>query len=120
MTRAFPKIASYAFTTLHPHFGTLKFNDTFELSIADLPGLIEGASQNKGLGHRFLKHVERTKILIFILDGSNPSTEERNPLDDLICLFTELSLYDRSLVEKPYLIVIILFITNLTLTLGSK
>jgi len=105
MTRAFPKIANYEFTTLHPHFGLLKFHDTYELRIADLPGLIEGAAQNKGLGHKFLKHIERTKILLFVLDGSLASNEKRSPLNDIICLFTELNLYHKSLTEKPFLIV---------------
>ena len=106
LTRAVPKIAPYAFTTLHPHLGKLKFYDSFTLTIADLPGLIEGAHINKGLGHKFLKHVERTKILIFVLDGSLDPFENRSPLNDLITLFNELSMFNKSYLEKPFLLVL--------------
>ena len=69
LTRAFPKIASYPFTTLRPYIGILNFVDGFQMSLADLPGLIQGASQNKGLGHDFLRHIEKTKALLYVLDG---------------------------------------------------
>ena len=104
MTRAVPKIASYPFTTLHPHIGKLKFTDTNSLTVADLPGLIEGAHQNKGLGHKFLRHVERTKILLFVLDGSLDPYEKRSPLNDLLSLFSELSLYNSRFAQKPFLV----------------
>ncbi len=104
LTRAVPKIAPYPFTTLHPHIGKLKFFDSFALTIADLPGLIEGAHQNKGLGHKFLKHIERTKILIIVLDGSMDPFDKRSPLNDLVTLFNELSLYNKNYIEKPFII----------------
>lgn len=104
LTRAVPKIAPYPFTTLHPHIGKLKFNEAFTLTVADLPGLIEGAHQNKGLGHKFLKHVERTKILLIVLDGSLDPYEKRSPLNDLNSLFNELSLFNKSYSDKPFLV----------------
>ena len=69
ITRAFPKIAPYPFTTLRPYVGLAKFLDESDLIFADLPGIIEGASENKGLGHRFLAHAERTKAILYIIDG---------------------------------------------------
>ncbi len=72
--------------------------------MADLPGLIEGAHANKGLGHKFLKHVERTKFLLFLLDGSLDPYDKRSPLNDLNCLFQELSLFNKTYSEKPFLI----------------
>jgi GTP-binding protein len=72
--------------------------------LADLPGLIEGAHANKGLGHKFLKHVERTKFLLFLLDGSLDPYDKRSPLNDLNCLFQELSLFNKTYSEKPFLI----------------
>ncbi len=104
MTRAVPKIASYPFTTLHPHMGKLKFGDQTYLTVADLPGLIAGAHLNKGLGHKFLKHVERTKILLFVLDGSLDPYEKRSPLNDLHSLFSEISLYNQNYADKPFLV----------------
>lgn len=71
-----------------------------------MPGLIEGAHQNKGLGHKFLKHVERTKILLYLLDGSLDPNDKRSPLKDLISLQRELELYDKSFIQKPSLIVL--------------
>ena len=70
VTRAFPKIAPYPFTTLRPYIGHIKFVDEFDMKMADLPGLIDGAHMNKGLGHEFLKHIERAKAILFVLDGS--------------------------------------------------
>ena len=74
------------------------------MTIADLPGLIEGAHKNKGLGHKFLKHVERTKVLIFLLDGSLNPNEPRSPHNDLINLISEITLYNKDYAKKPYLI----------------
>ncbi len=99
-----PKIASYPFTTLHPHIGKIKFDDSSWITLADLPGLIEGAHANKGLGHKFLKHVERTKLLLFLLDGSLDPYEKRSPINDLNCLFQELSLFNKTFSEKPFMI----------------
>lgn len=108
MTRAVPKIASYPFTTLHPHMGKLRYNVDQTLSLADLPGLIEGAHNNKGLGHKFLKHVERTKVLLYLLDGSiDPEfSKNRDPYKDFVTLKSELELYDKEISKKHYLIVI--------------
>lgn len=107
-----PKIASYPFTTLHPNLGKLRYKDDQTLNIADLPGLIEGAHENKGLGHKFLKHVERTKILLFLLDGSiDPSLNlGRNPLKDYVALKNELKLYDDKIDKKPSLVVFIVYL----------
>lgn len=101
-----PKIAPYPFTTLHPHLGKLKFDKDYTLTVADLPGLIEGAHVNKGLGHKFLRHVERTKILIFLLDGSLDPTAKRCPLNDFNTLMLELGLYDKEYMHKPILVVL--------------
>ncbi len=100
LTRACPTIASYPFTTLHPYVGTLKYVDGFKLTIADMPGLIEGAHANKGLGHDFLKHIQRTKALVYILDPTS------NLLNDLLVLYDELKRYDSKLVRKPYTVII--------------
>lgn len=86
--------------------GKIKFTDQTYLTLADLPGLIEGAHQNKGLGHKFLKHVERTKILLFLLDGSLDPYDKRSPLNDLLCLFSELSMYNKEFMNKPFLVVL--------------
>ncbi|CAG9329513.1 unnamed protein product [Blepharisma stoltei] len=100
LTRACPKIASYPFTTLHPYVGNLEFIDGSRISIADMPGLIEGASENKGLGHEFLKHIQRTKMLIYVLDIT------QDPGNTLVTLYSELKLYDEKLVKKPCLIIL--------------
>lgn len=104
LTRAVPKIANYPFTTLHPHIGKLKFYDSYTLTVADLPGLIEGAHLNKGLGHKFLKHIERAKILIIVLDGSLDPLDKRSPLNDIATLTHELSMYNKNYLEKQFLI----------------
>lgn len=70
LTRALPKIANYEFTTLHPSVGVIKFVDNVQISVADIPGIIEDAHANKGLGLEFLSHIERTKTLVFVLDVS--------------------------------------------------
>lgn len=89
---------------MHPHIGNLQFSDAFQLKVADLPGLIEGSHANKGLGHKFLKHIERTKIILFVLDGSLSPEDKRSPLNDLSNLISEISLYDNSFLNKPFLI----------------
>ncbi len=95
-----PKIDSYPFTTLEPALGVVEIgNDTF--TMAEIPGLIEGAHLGKGLGHEFLRHVMRTRIVIHLLDGKSIS-----PKEDMIRVNTELSLYDSSLSEKPQLVVV--------------
>ena len=92
LTRAFPKIAHYPFTTLRPYIGEVKFVDDTKILLSDLPGIIEGAHENKGLGHEFLQHAERTKVLLYVLDGS-VGDEDRTPLKDYKVLYRELQLY---------------------------
>jgi GTP-binding protein len=103
VSRARPKIAPYPFTTLHPQIGILEYPDFHRLTICDVPGLIEGAHQNVGLGHAFLRHIERCKILVLLLDMAG--TDGRTPWDDYKSLLKELELYDPALVEKPRLVV---------------
>lgn len=115
ITRAFPKIAPYPFTTLRPYVGYTKFVDNSQLVFADLPGIIEGAHKNKGLGHRFLQHAERTKMLLYVIDGSYeekegemaPGSKSRDPVKDYQVLYNELKMYkDGILLEKPSFIVL--------------
>ena len=103
ISHARPKIAPYPFTTLHPQIGILEYPDWFRLTICDVPGLIEGAHQNVGLGHAFLRHIQRCKILVLLLDMAG--TDGRNPWDDYKQLLTELELYDPALIEKPIYVV---------------
>ena len=104
MSNATPKIDSYPFTTLVPTVGVIDYPDDFTtLTMADVPGLIEGAAENRGLGHRFLRHVERCKLLLFLLDLA--ATDGRNPCDDFEHLRKELVEYDPALGEKPFLVV---------------
>ncbi|XP_076269734.1 GTP-binding protein 10 homolog [Rhynchophorus ferrugineus] len=105
-----PRIASYPFTTIRPNLGIVKYNDLRQISIADLPGLIEGAYYNKGMGHKFLKHVERTKLLLMIVDinGFQLSTKypHRTCLETIMLLNKELELYNEDLLNKPSLLLI--------------
>ena len=103
ISKARPKIAPYPFTTLHPQIGIVEYSDFFRLTVCDVPGLIEGAHKNVGLGHSFLRHIERCKILVLLLDMAG--TDNRAPWDDYNNLLTELELYDPALVEKPRLVV---------------
>ena len=103
ITNAHPKTGAYPFTTIFPTVGVLEFPEQYErITVADIPGLIEGASENRGLGHRFLKHVERCKVLIIMLDMEG--TDGRDPLGDYRVLKSELKLYMPGLVRKPELI----------------
>lgn len=103
ITNAHPKTGAYPFTTIFPTVGVLEFPEQFErITVADIPGLIEGASENRGLGHRFLKHVERCKVLLIMLDMEG--TDGREPLADYRVLVNELKLYMPGLVRKPELI----------------
>lgn len=95
-------IGSYPFTTLHPNIGIIRYPDLKRYLIADIPGIIEGAHQDRGLGLEFLRHIERTKVLIFVLDASG--FEGRSPMSDFGVLQTELREYDPSLLKRPFLI----------------
>jgi len=103
LTKARPKVAPYPFTTLQPSVGILEFEDYHTLRVADVPGLIEGASRNRGLGHDFLRHIERSKFFIVLLDTAG--TEAREPWDDYKTLMKELKLYQPSLLKRPRLVV---------------
>ncbi|KAF0694213.1 Aste57867_14890 [Aphanomyces stellatus] len=102
LSKATPEVAPYPFTTLHPSVGIVEFPDMYRYSVADLPGLIEGAHKNVGLGHSFLRHIERTKILLYVLDTAG--TEGRDPIEDLHHLQNELELYAPNITSRPSLI----------------
>ena len=102
VTNATPKIADYPFTTIDPNLGVVDFGDGRGFVIADMPGLIEGASQGVGLGHRFLKHIERTRLLIHLVDAA--SFEGRDPVEDVRAIHKELKEYDPAILEKPIII----------------
>lgn len=101
VSAARPKIADYPFTTLQPNLGVVELDDFETLVLADIPGLIEGASTGAGLGHDFLRHIERTRVLIHLLDGN-----AIDPLEDWAMINQELALYDTRLEQKPQLIVL--------------
>jgi GTP-binding protein len=103
ISKARPKIASYPFTTLHPQIGILEYPDFHRLTVCDVPGLIEGAHKNVGLGHQFLRHIRRCKLLVLLLDMAG--TDGRQPWDDYAQLLNELDLYDPTLLERPRLVV---------------
>lgn len=103
ISHARPKVAPYPFTTLHPQIGIVEYADFFRLTVCDVPGLIEGAHRNVGLGHEFLRHIERCKVLVLLLDMSG--VDGREPWDDYNHLLKELELYDPALLEKPRLVV---------------
>ena len=103
ISKARPKVAPYPFTTLHPQIGIIEYADFKRLTVCDVPGLIEGAHNNVGLGHKFLRHIERCKILVLLLDMAG--TDNRKPWDDYKQLLNELSLYDETLLEKPRMVV---------------
>ena len=102
VTNARPKIANYHFTTLNPNLGVVDVDGTNGFVIADIPGLIEGASQGVGLGHEFLRHIERTKVIIHMVDGA--SVEGRDPLEDILAINKELEAYDPHILDKPQVI----------------
>jgi len=102
ISRARPKVAPYPFTTLHPQIGIVEYADWKRLTVCDVPGLIEGAHKNVGLGHKFLRHIQRCKILVLLLDMAG--TDGRAPWDDYKQLLNELELYDPALLEKPRLV----------------
>lgn len=101
VSEAKPKIAAYPFTTLQPQLGVVSLDDYDSMVLADIPGLIEGAAQGVGLGHDFLRHVERTRVLIHLLDGA-----AKEPLEDWALINQELAMYDIALEERPQLVVL--------------
>jgi GTPase len=103
ISKAHPKVAPYPFTTLTPQIGIVEYGDFHRLVVCDVPGLIEGAHKNVGLGHAFLRHVQRCKVLVLLLDMAG--SDGRAPWDDYKQLLHELELYDPALCEKPLLVV---------------
>jgi GTP-binding protein len=103
ISKARPKIAPYPFTTLNPQIGIVEYGDFHRLTVCDVPGLIEGAHQNVGLGHKFLRHIERCKLLVLLLDMAG--TDNRAPWDDYRQLLKELEFYDPALLKRPRLVV---------------
>src|SRR6059058_190066 len=103
ISAARPKVAAYPFTTLHPIVGVVEFPDYCRATIADIPGLIEGAHRGLGLGHEFLRHITRCRILLFVVDLGG--SEGRNPIEDLGNLRREIDLYDAALSSRPWLLV---------------
>jgi len=103
VSRARPKVAPYPFTTLHPNIGIIEYDDYRTLRIADIPGLIAGAHQGVGLGHDFLRHIERTKFLVILIDMAG--TDGRHPADDYFSLRRELELYSRDLADRGFMTV---------------
>jgi GTPase len=100
LTAARPKVGAYPFTTLDPELGVAEVDGT-RFVIADIPGLIEGAAQGAGLGQRFLRHIERTKVLVYLLDGAEP-----DPWEDLDTVRTEVAKFSPALVDRPHLIAV--------------
>jgi GTPase len=102
ISAAKPKIADYPFTTLTPHLGVVRLDGDRSFVVADVPGLVEGAHRGLGLGHQFLRHIERTKILVYMVDVSSASG--RDPADDLTVIRRELELFRAELLERPQLV----------------
>ncbi len=103
VSNANPKIANYHFTTLQPNLGVVDLDNSNSFVIADIPGLIEGASEGVGLGYEFLRHIERTKVIVHIIDGA--SVEGRDPIEDINAINKEMLEYDDNLLKKPQVIV---------------
>ena len=100
LSKARPKIADYPFTTLEPHLGIVKYEEFKSFAVADIPGLIEGASDGKGLGHKFLKHIERNRLLLFLIENS-----DLNPQQTFNALKKELKSFNPSLLLKPIILI---------------
>jgi len=103
ISAARPKVAPYPFTTLHPIIGVVEFSEYGRATIADIPGLIEGAHRGLGLGHEFLRHITRCRILVFVVDLGG--SEGRNPIEDLQNLRREIDLYDPMLSQRRWYII---------------
>ena len=102
VSNARPKIANYHFTTLNPHLGVVDLDDARGFVMADIPGLIEGASEGVGLGHEFLRHIERTKVLVHVVDAAG--TEGRDPIEDIYAINRELEAYNPEIARRPQVI----------------
>ncbi len=100
VSAARPKVADYPFTTLHPNLGVVRVSSEKSFVIADIPGLIEGAAEGAGLGHQFLRHLARTRLLLHLVDIA-PAYEGTNPVSEARAILNELKKYDKSLYEKP-------------------
>jgi len=100
VSAAHPRVAPYPFTTLNPVVGVVELSGYKRITVADIPGLIEGAHENKGLGHEFLRHIVRCKLLLFVIDMAG--SEGRDPLEDFQSLRKELKLYDPTLADRPW------------------
>ena len=103
LSNAAPKVAAYPFTTLKPKVGVVEFRGFQRATVADIPGLIEGAHENVGLGHEFLRHITRCRLLLFVVDTA--AVDARDPISDLQNLRKEIKLYDEELSQRPWLIV---------------
>jgi GTPase len=103
ISAARPKVAPYPFTTLHPIIGVVEFSEYRRATIADIPGLIEGAHRDVGLGHDFLRHITRCRLLLFVVDAAG--SEGRNPIEDLQNLRREIDLYDPTLSQRPWFVI---------------
>ncbi len=103
VSAAKPEIANYPFTTLVPNLGIVAYRDGKSFVMADIPGIIEGAHNNRGLGHEFLRHITRCKVLVFVLDMAG--SEGRDPIEDLQNLRTEIKLYSEDLAKQPWFVV---------------
>ncbi len=95
-------MANYPFTTLQPIIGVVEFDSFRRCVVADIPGLIEGAHRNRGLGHEFLRHITRCRVLVFVLDMAG--SEARDPIEDLQTLRTEIKLYSEELAKQPWFV----------------
>ena len=115
LSRAKPKVANYPFTTLRPNLGTIQYKDGTQICLADIPGIIDGAHENRGLGHDFLRHIERTNMIVYVLDGSG-EYGRRDPCEDFQILQDELRLYSSDMILRPALVAI----NKMDLMLESK
>ena len=115
LSRAKPKVANYPFTTLRPNLGAIQYKDGTQIFLADIPGIIDGAHENRGLGHDFLRHIERTNMLVYVLDGSG-DYGRRDPCEDFRVLQDELRLYSSDMILRPSLVAI----NKMDLILESK
>src|SRR5690625_2297987 len=102
VSAAKPKIADYHYTTMVPNLGVVETEDNRSFVMADLPGLIEGAHEGVGLGHQFLRHVERTRVIVHVIDMAG--LEGRDPYEDYLLINNELRAYDESIIERPQII----------------